>query len=78
MIHGSYAIALVDNEDENTIYVAKNKSPFLVGVGEGFNVVASDAMAMLQVTDQYVELHDKEIVIVQKKRRNLNTRWQKW
>ena len=31
-----------------------------------FNVVASDAMAMLQVTDQYIELMDKEIVIVTK------------
>ncbi len=31
-----------------------------------FNVVASDAMAMLQVTDQYVELMDKEMVIVTK------------
>ena len=51
---------------QNTIYVAKNKSPLLVGVGEGFNVVASDAMAMLQVTEQYVELHDQEIVIVHK------------
>ena len=44
-------------QDEDTIYVAKNKSPLLVGVGEDFNVVASDAMAMLQVTDQFVELH---------------------
>ncbi|MQR89386.1 glutamine--fructose-6-phosphate transaminase (isomerizing) [Bacillus megaterium] len=66
LLHGSYALALVDNEDKNTIYVAKNKSPLLVGVGEGFNVVASDAMAMLQVTDQYVELMDKETVIVTK------------
>lgn len=66
LIHGSYALALLDNEDEDTIYVAKNKSPLLVGVGEGFNVVASDAMAMLQVTEKYVELHDQEIVIVRK------------
>ncbi len=36
----------------------------MVGKGEGFNVIASDAMAMLSQTDQYVELMDKEIVIV--------------
>lgn len=66
LIHGSYALALLDKEDAETIYVAKNKSPLLVGLGEGFNVVASDAMAMLQVTEQYVELHDQEIVIVHK------------
>ncbi|MEI5528410.1 hypothetical protein WB388_48555, partial [Streptomyces brasiliscabiei] len=52
--------------NNETIFVAKNKSPLLVGLGETFNVVASDAMAMLQVTDQYVELMDKEIVIVTK------------
>ncbi|MGX9136404.1 glutamine--fructose-6-phosphate transaminase (isomerizing) [Rummeliibacillus sp. JY-2-4R] len=66
LVHGSYAIALLDAEDPETIFVAKNKSPLLVGLGEHFNVVASDAMAMLQVTDQFVEIHDKEIVVVGK------------
>ena len=67
ILKGSYAIALVDNEDPETIYVGKNKSPLLVGVGKGdFNVIASDAMAMIQVTDQFVELMDKEMVIVRK------------
>ena len=66
LLHGSYALALLDAEVADTIFVAKNKSPLLVGVGEGFNVIASDAMAMLQVTDQFVELHDKEIVLVHK------------
>ncbi|PFZ58511.1 glutamine--fructose-6-phosphate transaminase (isomerizing) [Bacillus wiedmannii] len=66
LLHGSYAIGLLDAENPNMIYVAKNKSPLLVGVGDNFNVVASDAMAMLQVTDQFIELIDKEIVIVTK------------
>ncbi|HWO96164.1 MAG TPA: glutamine--fructose-6-phosphate transaminase (isomerizing) [Bacillus sp. (in: firmicutes)] len=68
LLHGSYAIALLDEQNKDTIYVAKNKSPLLVGLGSDFNVVASDAMAMLQVTDQYVELMDKEIVIVTKEK----------
>jgi glutamine---fructose-6-phosphate transaminase (isomerizing) len=66
LLHGSYALGLLDEQDKETIYVAKNKSPLLVGLGDEFNVVASDAMAMLQVTNQYVELMDKEIVIVKK------------
>lgn len=66
MLKGSYALALLDEHDKETIYVAKNKSPLLVGLGDTFNVVASDAMAMLQVTDQFVELMDKEIVLVKK------------
>ncbi|MDR4888388.1 glutamine--fructose-6-phosphate transaminase (isomerizing) [Fredinandcohnia sp. QZ13] len=64
LLKGSYAIAMLDEQNKETIYVAKNKSPLLVGLGDNFNVVASDAMAMLQVTDQYIELMDKEIVIV--------------
>ena len=66
LLKGSYAIALLDAEEEQTIFVAKNKSPLLVGLGDDFNVIASDAMAMLQLTDQFVELMDKEIVIVRK------------
>jgi glucosamine--fructose-6-phosphate aminotransferase (isomerizing) len=64
LLEGSYAIALLDAENDETILVAKNKSPLLIGVGKDFNVVASDAMAMLQVTDQFLELMDKEMVIV--------------
>jgi glucosamine--fructose-6-phosphate aminotransferase (isomerizing) len=67
VLKGSYAIALLDEQNPNMIYVAKNKSPLLVGLGDGsFNVVASDAMAMLQVTDQYVEIMDKEMVFVER------------
>ncbi|MFE8698755.1 glutamine--fructose-6-phosphate transaminase (isomerizing) [Cytobacillus sp. FJAT-53684] len=66
LLKGSYALGLLDEQNTETIFVAKNKSPLLVGLGDSFNVVASDAMAMLQVTDQYVELMDKEIVLVTK------------
>ncbi|EOL46670.1 glutamine-fructose-6-phosphate transaminase (isomerizing) [Enterococcus phoeniculicola] len=63
-IQGSYAFALVDKEDPETIYVAKNKSPLLVGLGDGFNVICSDAMAMLEQTNRFVELVDGETVVV--------------
>ncbi|WP_026701804.1 glutamine--fructose-6-phosphate transaminase (isomerizing) [Salibacterium aidingense] len=64
LLHGSYAIALIDKEDNDTIYVGKNKSPLLVGVGDDVSVVASDAMAMLHITKEFVEIMDQEIVIV--------------
>ncbi|TMW70088.1 glutamine--fructose-6-phosphate transaminase (isomerizing) [Alteribacter natronophilus] len=66
LLRGSYATALLDNKEPETILVGKNKSPLLVGLGEGVNVVASDAMAMLQVTNEYVELMDEEIVVVKR------------
>jgi len=73
-LHGSYAIAMIDSEDQERLYIGKNKSPLLVGLGDGtFNVVASDAMAMLQVTDQYLELHDGEIVILTRESATIKT-----
>lgn len=66
MLEGSYALGLLDDQDNDTIYVAKNKSPLLIGVGDDFNVIASDALAMLPVTNQYKEIHDHEIVIVKR------------
>ncbi|EOE6834653.1 glutamine--fructose-6-phosphate transaminase (isomerizing) [Staphylococcus pseudintermedius] len=66
LLHGSYALGLLDREDSETIYVAKNKSPLLVGIGEKFNVIASDALAMIQVTSEYKELKDQEIVLVKR------------
>ncbi|MEC5425834.1 glutamine--fructose-6-phosphate transaminase (isomerizing) [Virgibacillus sp. C22-A2] len=64
LLKGSYAIGMIDKEDQETLYVSKNKSPLLIGLGDGFNVVASDAMATLKVTDQYLEIYDQEIVLV--------------
>lgn len=66
IIQGSYAFALIDATDADTIYVAKNKSPLLIGLGDGYNMVCSDAMAMIRETSEYMEIHDKELVVVKK------------
>lgn len=60
----SYAFLLMDKQDPDTLYVAKNKSPLLIGVGNGFNVVCSDALAMLQETHDFLELMDGEVVTI--------------
>lgn len=61
---GSYAFGLVDRTTPDVIYVAKNKSPLLIGLGNGFNVIASDAMAMLAQTKTFVEIEDQEMVLI--------------
>ncbi|MCU9533321.1 glutamine--fructose-6-phosphate transaminase (isomerizing) [Streptococcus sp. CSL10205-OR2] len=66
IIEGSYAFALIDSKKSDTIYVAKNKSPLLIGLGDGYNMVCSDAMAMIRETSEFMEVHDKEIVTVKK------------
>ncbi|GBG97327.1 glutamine--fructose-6-phosphate transaminase (isomerizing) [Lactococcus termiticola] len=66
IIKGSYAFALMDAENPEVIYVAKNKSPLLIGLGDGYNMVCSDAMAMIRETSEFMEIHDKELVVLTK------------
>lgn len=73
LLKGSYAIALLDKDNQDLIYVAKNKSPLLVGLGENFNLVTSDAIATLKETDTYLEIEDKEIVLVERDRVMIQT-----
>jgi glucosamine--fructose-6-phosphate aminotransferase (isomerizing) len=72
LIEGSYAFAMIDKEQPDRIFVAKNKSPLLIGLGDGFNVICSDAMAMLDQTHQFVEIHDGEVVILEKDSVNIS------
>ena len=44
---GSYAFAVVNRDTPNVICFAKNKSPLLVGLGEGENFVGSGEVAFL-------------------------------
>lgn len=60
----SYAFVLMDREQPDTLFVAKNKSPLLVGIGDGFNMVGSDALSMLKQTNKFMEIEDHELVIV--------------
>ena len=62
LLHGSYALGVIDAQNPDVLYAAKNKSPMLVGLGEGFNMIGSDAMAMLQCTNQFLEIEDEEFI----------------
>lgn len=66
LLHGSYALCLIDREDKDTLYVSKNKSPLLVGLGNDCNYIGSDALAMIKYTNSFLEIADGEIVIVKK------------
>ncbi|KAA8431196.1 glutamine--fructose-6-phosphate aminotransferase, partial [Weissella paramesenteroides] len=62
--NSAYGFLLMDREEPERMYVAKQKSPLLIGIGADFNVVTSDAVAMLDQTHDFIELHDGEIAIV--------------
>lgn len=60
----SYAFVLMDKEQPDTLFIAKNKSPLLVGIADGYNMVGSDAMSMIKETNTFMEIGDHELVIV--------------
>ena len=64
-IDGSYAIGLI-HRGENRIYLLKNGSPLLIGIGEGYNLIASDASPMVEHTNKFIELADQEYGYIDK------------
>ncbi|NVY97090.1 glutamine--fructose-6-phosphate transaminase (isomerizing) [Lactobacillus sp. DCY120] len=64
LVEGSYAFALIDQQNPNRIFIAKNKSPLLVGLGKDCNLISSDAMALLDQTQEFLEIKDGEIGII--------------
>ena len=66
LVKGSYAFAFFTSEDKNTLYVIKKASPLVIGLGEGFNLIASDASPMIEHTNKFIELDDLEFGIVTK------------
>ncbi|GFZ27146.1 glutamine--fructose-6-phosphate transaminase (isomerizing) [Lactobacillus corticis] len=65
-VRGSYAFLLIDNTEPDHIFIAKNKSPMMLGLGDGFNIIASDALSVLDQTKKFVDLQDGDVADVTK------------
>ncbi len=76
-IVGSYALAIIDRENPEVLYAVKNKSPLLIGEGDGFNMIGSDSMAMIANTNMFYEIHDKEYVVITKESVKIYTQYGK-
>lgn len=63
MLRGTYAIAALI-QGVRRIFIARNTSPLVVGLGEGYNFVASDIPAFLRYTRRVVVLRDGEVGFV--------------
>jgi glucosamine--fructose-6-phosphate aminotransferase (isomerizing) len=59
-LRGAYAIAVIDAGSPAAIYFARNLSPLVIGLGDGFNVIASDIPALLDFTRRVVVVRDGE------------------
>jgi glucosamine--fructose-6-phosphate aminotransferase (isomerizing) len=64
-LHGAYAIAVFCREEPHRVVAARQGSPLIVGVGEGENFVASDAMALAGTTNQIIYLEEGDVVDLQ-------------
>lgn len=64
MVKGSYAIAALLEGEYDRVYVIKNLSPLIIGLGHGENFIASDVPAILCNTNKYITLSDMEMAIV--------------
>ena len=61
-LEGAYALAAIDTESPTEVVGARKGSPLVVGVGIGENFLASDQMALRQVTDRFIYLEEGDLV----------------
>ncbi|KIF80243.1 glutamine--fructose-6-phosphate transaminase (isomerizing) [Noviherbaspirillum autotrophicum] len=67
-LHGAYAIAVFCRDEPHRVVGARQGSPLIVGVGNGENFLASDAMALAGTTDQIIYLEEGDVVDLQLQR----------
>ena len=60
-LEGAYAIAAIDMDNNNSLVVARNKSPLLLGIGTDEMLAASDPLAIGQLTNEFVFLEDGDV-----------------
>jgi len=65
---GAYAIAVFCRDEPHRVVGARQGSPLIVGIGQGENFLASDAMALAGTTDQIIYLEEGDVVDLQLQR----------
>ena len=65
-LNGAYSIATVCKEEKGKVYAARQKSPLLVGLGIEENFVASDPLAIVNITEKFHMLEDGDFAVVTK------------
>ena len=65
-LRGSFALAVLYTGEPDKLIVARNKSPLIIGLGEGENFVGSDMPAFLKHTKKALILHNGEYALITK------------
>lgn len=64
-IVGTYGLAVIDQKNPDTIVVARNGSPVIIGIGDDEMLAASDMSALSRHTNQVIHLDDGELALLQ-------------
>jgi glucosamine--fructose-6-phosphate aminotransferase (isomerizing) len=63
-LEGAYGLAVISIDQPDTIICARSGSPLVIGIGIGENFIASDQLALRQVTDRFVYLEEGDMAII--------------
>ncbi|CAM4158452.1 glutamine--fructose-6-phosphate transaminase (isomerizing) [Kerstersia similis] len=64
-LEGAYAIAVFSRDEPHRVVGARQGSPLVVGLGDGENFLASDALALAGTTNRIIYLEDGDVVDLQ-------------
>lgn len=67
-VRGAYAIAVFCKDESGCLVGARQGSPLVLGLGEGENFLASDAMAIANVVEKIVYLADGDVIDMTRER----------
>ncbi|WP_122667178.1 glutamine--fructose-6-phosphate transaminase (isomerizing) [Pseudomonas viridiflava] len=65
-LHGAYGLAVISAKQPDRLLAARSGSPLVVGLGLGENFLASDQMALRQVTDRFMYLEEGDIAEIRR------------
>ncbi|WP_406820450.1 glutamine--fructose-6-phosphate transaminase (isomerizing) [Pseudomonas sp. KnCO4] len=65
-LHGAYGLALVSANQPDRLVAARSGSPLVIGLGLGENFLASDQLALRQVTDRFMYLEEGDIAEIRR------------
>ncbi|MEQ7920902.1 glutamine--fructose-6-phosphate transaminase (isomerizing) [Xanthomonas sp. WHRI 1810A] len=65
-LHGAYGLSVISAKQPDRLLAARSGSPLVVGLGLGENFLASDQLALRQVTDRFVYLEEGDIAEIRR------------
>ena len=65
-LHGAYGLAVISASQPDRVVAARSGSPLVIGLGLGENFLASDQLALRQVTDRFMYLEEGDIADIRR------------